>query len=155
MSKLGNWLRKEESKVADLVLPLIEAKGTAIAGVFKTMLSVLQNPIVDGVLNTILPPTLTARIPNLETGLMKAMADVMAGTKIAADIDAATTPEDKVKVFLTDLQTYSGTGQVFQSTVLLSICKQLLGIVDNNALKQQLYNAYLELEVDLGDVPAA
>ena len=150
MSKVGVWLRKEETKLEEVVLPLVEAKGTIVAGILNTMLTTLKNPIVDGVLQTVLPPAITSRIPNIEAGLLKAITDVTAGTKIATDINAATTPDAKVKVFLTDMQTYSETGNVFQNTILLTVSKQLLGIIDNNALKQELYNAYLEIEVDLG-----
>jgi hypothetical protein len=106
----------------------------------------LKNPIVDGILLVVLPPSISAHIPQATAILDKAITDLMIGTSIEADIKAQTTTEGKLKVFCADLQKYN----VFLKHALLQkLLSLVLAGIDNNALKEVMYDTYSQVQYAL------
>ena len=142
-------LKKFVEKVeADLGIfgALIEAHlGVAMQAV-QAIDDALKNPIVDGIIAVVLPPAITAHIPQATAILDKAVTDLMIGTSIADDLAAQTTTEGKLKIFCTDLQKYN----VFLKHALLQkLLSLMLAGIDNNALKEVLYDTYSQAQYAL------
>ena len=108
--------------------------------------TVLKNPIIDGVLALVLPPQVMAEAPAAEKVLDKVITDLSIGSAIEADINAATSTEGKLKVFIADMQKY---GVTRQSMFLQKLESLILAGLDDNALKQNLYDLYTQAKYSL------
>ena len=125
---------------------LIEAHLGVALQVTKSIDAALKNPIVDGVLVVVLPPTITSHLPQVTGILDKVITDLMIGTSIEADLKAQTTTEGKLKVFMLDIQNYN----VFLKHALLAkLLSLLLAGIDNNALTETLYDTYSQVQYAL------
>ena len=141
MGKFKAFIEKEEIKLG-VISSMLEGRVSVVESILKSLNTVLQNPIIDGVLEVVLPPSITSHLPQLEAILSQAITDLMAGTKIADDINAQTTTEGKLKVFLTDIQSCPQ----LKNAVVKEVCSKILAAIDHNALDANLYSIYLQIE---------
>lgn len=117
----------------------LDAHASVVIGLEQDLLNALQNPDIPLVLASILPPQLIAQVPNIEALLQKAIADELAGTKIAADVQAAPTTEEKLRILIADIQATPGMNK----GIIRDICLSVLASLNNNALKADEYAFYL------------
>jgi len=115
---------------------------TIILSIENGMLSALTNPVVDGLLATLLPAPVVAMQPKIEEMLATAIKDTMAGSYVLDNINAQSTTEGKVKAFLGDIATMPSMAPAFIRTV----CERLLTLVTNGAMQPDMAKLYLQLE---------
>jgi len=139
MSFLKNLVDKVEVDLGDVGAALTAAHLSAVTKVLTNIDNVLKNPIVDGVLGTVLDPQITKLLPQFTTVLDKAIVDLTIATKIAGDIAAATSTEAKLIIFLKDLQ---AENPIIKSALLDALCGLMLAALGNNVFSAQIYAIY-------------
>ena len=139
------WVEKTEAELGIFGQYLEAHLGIALT-IVQGIDTALKNPVVDGVLEVVLPPAVSAHIPQVTAMLDKAITDLMAGTSIEKDLTAAATTEAKVKIFLTDLQAYN---LFLKHALLQKLLSRLLAAIDNNALTEVLYDTYAQVKYAL------
>ena len=132
-----------EQTIGVLEGKIIGAHAAAVLQVLKNIDAAAKNPVVAGVLASVLPPQLMAHYPQLMALLEKAIATLTDATVIAADVAAATTTEAKLIVFIKDIQ---ATNLLLRSILLRGLCQELLSLLDNKALTDEVYAYYLQAE---------
>lgn len=142
---LKTFIKKVEAEAGIegqlLVSHIDEAKN-----IVNNIKAVLENPEVDSLLSVVTKGASDAVLPQVEALLGKISVDLTIGTAIAADIAAVPDTESKLKVFITDLSKY---GVVNKDMFLQKICSLLLAGLDDNVLKQNLYDLYSQAEYTL------
>jgi hypothetical protein len=137
------FIERAEEKIDVNILPILEGHSGLVISTMNNMLIAIKNPSVDTALESILPKSVTAHIPQAETFLVNAITTVMDGSTIVGDINAAATPEAKVQVFIADMQKF---GPELHSTLVMAVMKKFFGSIDNNALPSAVYSAFLEIK---------
>jgi hypothetical protein len=141
---LRQFIQKLENAVN---IKQLESRLAGHLGVAKSIVNgfdaALHYPIVDGVLQTILPPAITTALPKIEQALDRVVSDLTIGMAIGNDIHAAAGTEAKVKVLLSDLQRY---GKAAHDMFLQKLLALLVSEMDNHSLRQSLYDFYAQAD---------
>jgi hypothetical protein len=125
----------------------LDAHVTVVIAMEKDLIAGLENPVAEGLLATVLPPSVIAQVPNIEAILEKAITDELIGSKILTDINAQPTLQGKLQVFLTDLQNTPGMNK----GIIRDICLAVLAALNNNALTADAYAFYIAAKKMLGE----
>ena len=125
------------------LLPKLDAAKAMVAG----LSAVLKNPVVDSIAGVVLGPNVLAAFPAAEKILDGIVMDLTIGSAIEADVKAAVTLEDKLRVFIADMQKYHVDKQ---DMFLQKIESLILAGLDDKQLKQNLYDLYAQARYSLG-----
>lgn len=112
----------------------------------KGLLNVISNPIVEGILEIVLPKTLSKHLPQLENVLEKAVIALTIGSHIEEDIANAATVEEKLKVFALDLQKY---GIDRKNMFIAKLVSLIIAGLDDKTLKQNMYDLFSQANYTL------
>jgi hypothetical protein len=139
------FVAKVEGEIG-VELGRLDGQEAVAASIATKVQAALANPVVKGVLGLVLPPNIMAQYPKAEQVLSTVVTDLTIGSSIEGDIKAATTPEAKLQVFITDMQKY---GIARQNMFLQKMESLVLAGLDDNALKENLYDLYTQAKYSL------
>ena len=147
-------LKKVVTEIADKV-EIVIGKGLSfldghigfVIQVENDLIIVMKNPAADFALSSILSPQVVQMLPAAETLLQKAIAEETVGMQMEADVKAATTTEDKIKVIIAFCQANPGLNS---NRFINRLCTSLLSVLNNGALSDEVYAFYLNAKKLLG-----